>query len=1257
MSQFVQIQDTEFQEHESIERSVQERLQNIYGDASFREFVDVLCRFSRKFDSMGQEPTSDKDFKGMRPQITLSSSTLDESWALRDISRYSFTLDGWRMQLLVRLHTEVHIRDEPIRSLTPYYFRTLETHNLLLAGENVARTIFWFNDDTSQSATEEFLDAFKTDIASTYNWGGNEITTNIAMALISSSLKSIDPNSHIAGLVTQLYRWIVKVVVNRELSSATARLKAVMLLREVSEFDIEYGKEAKSESRAGVLLIKLLRDLDVRVKFDLANHVKSTFLHFPLVDQIDVYRDIVDNLESDETYSEGFALRAYTLMQLAFASDDIRRAAMVNLLELGKFVSSKLTVHSCFVFLAEHLYRGQLADLFFQNSSQFLCSWIDFEEKIFEFPFHAFGFPDFEFWSASVKDELIAQLVNANRWDDAITIFRASNHFEDTLLSCLPRIVSYHYLHTAELSEMNGIDSAGSIPERCKAVLGADLYVSTLTSRFALSLAIMVERMDDKTLSVEAFDSLGLSTASATLSAIALPDPGPTYPQPSQPSFAIRNVLTAVESLRRALHISSSQVWTASNTVFVLRQLFDKGIVVSDTTVALCFLRRIVFVLCLARDVISDGYPLEMLFFNLRAFLAHSSLVHASTMQIVKAIFGLGTKFLSGHPDRLRHIVASLLPHFHSLHSTSHKDDDFTSEDYGWLKTFIQTVLPGDSSLHAMTSLLGILNKYHKADAKSVGQIVEDVILEDESLWAESDLYSFSLRLLSFESDVFLEPLSTLTHLVPHFLSSDRYLMDPPTSKRWLGVALGRISRDATFLRPENRTKKVGHRSQKTGDLSNSSSFAVLSEVLRFMRSDSSIAGLLEQALRNVSSLSPFRIPSKFGVDQFIVRSLSSPHIECKSYFHDSLAFPPPSKLDAWTKLDQRFVDWQKSLARSVALHLPNQFFKFLVPAIDASLDFCRVVFPYLIDEYCCQNEYDGSITMIFNNILRVGDTIDRDYSRLVIRLILFLREREPKTHSLKRQALVDDIDYLHAANAAVACNMYKTSLMFLEIAGKQEMSSSQQFAEQILSEVYRNVDDPDMTYALSKGINRSWNQLLDVYKLHHDRERVHELRRARLRGKVELGITPSFEDDDLRAVADLIRQNGFPLKAEGTTLSLNTSGGEDSSVSLYRSAWRLGNWDLPPTARSQETDTLLYTVLFHLVHANPLETFFPVLDSAIVQVVDRLSSEFNSAVHSKSTFCLSMLADLADLFSNSQPTMVARHWMNQILQDACYGR
>lgn len=255
---------------------------------------------------------------------------------------------------------------------------------------------------------------------------------------------------------------------------------------------------------------------------------------------------------------------------------------------------------------------------------------------------------------------------------------------------------------------------------------------------------------------------------------------------------------------------------------------------------------------------------------------------------------------------------------------------------------------------------------------------------------------------------------------------------------------------------------------------------------------------------------------------------------------------------------------------------------------------------------------------------------------------------------------MVDDIDYLHASNAAVGCNMYKTALMFLEISGKQSiLSSQQQLSDSVLSAIYRNIDDPDMTYALSQNIDRSWNQLLDVFKLHHDREMIGGLRQARLRGKVELGISPSPDDDDLRAVADMVRQNGFPLRSE-TISGVSRSNVEDeqSSVGLYKSAWRLGIWELPPIVTSGDTDTLIYTVLFHLGHATNTDQFFPILNSAIVQLVDRLSLGFDSTENAKAASCLSMFGDITQLLSNSKTMIVAgRDWTSQILRHARYGR
>jgi hypothetical protein len=561
--------------------------------------------------------------------------------------------------------------------------------------------------------------------------------------------------------------------------------------------------------------------------------------------------------------------------------------------------------------------------------------------------------------------------------------------------------------------------------------------------------------------------------------------------------------------------------------------------------------------------------------------------------------------------------------------------------------------------LFATARLLQLLNKSHIQHQLSASQIIEQIIIEDEPIWSGSGLRYFALQLLSKESTVFLEPLPTLRLLVAHFLTPNSAQIYSAEQKLWLGLALGRISNEAPFYRAEYKsTPAVGGNHD---NVAISSTNAVLTEMFQVMRSEGKISGLLEQALRDLTSDSTFKISPSFGADQLVLKYLKSPYVPMgvSVRIQRFLSLPPPSDILAWTTWNRDFATWHKALACSIAQDLPNnKLYATLVSSIDMSMGFCQSVFPYLVDEYRSQRR-DGSLARIFNALLEASRAIDHEYLRLVIHTILFVRERPAVATKKKVEPLVDEINYLHAANAAVACRMYKTALMFLEIFEKRSSGSDAQFADQILSEIYRNIDDPDLTYALSQGVSRTWGQLLDVYQLHHDRGGVNGLRRARLRAKIELGATPAGDDDDLLAVADLVRQSGFSLN------SLDISGGagnenqeRTSTASLYRSAWRLGNWDLPPSTRSWEPNKLIYSVLYQLTQKSIANDFFPVLQCSIIQLVDKLTVGVSSPENTNAVICLSMFADLSDLFSGSKSMITAgRGWAKQILRHAEYGR
>jgi hypothetical protein len=773
-------------------------------------------------------------------------------------------------------------------------------------------------------------------------------------------------------------------------------------------------------------------------------------------------------------------------------------------------------------------------------------------------------------------------------------------------------------------------------------------------------MSIMVQRLDDKTLSTEAFVAAGLRSSAIIFSSLGLPDPGPAYPDPPQPFFSTQRVLAALKGLRDLLGMSLQRMWSSAHVALVVRDLISNATTTSDTTVSLSCIRRIAFILCIAPDAMLVGYPFEMLVNGLNELAGRESICHEATT-IIKYVFSLVSKHTSTNPQRIRYMATILISAMEELSRTSVllTTKELIADVYDWLETLLQTVFPGHVVLRSTVQLLHTLTNSCFANNITACQVMENLITEDEVLWGDWKLRQFSLHFLSKFSNPTSETLSTIRPVVAHLLTPFNALIKPeyPTeSKIWLGVALGRVSLDSQFHQPEYRSALMA---SKTYDSVGSTDLCppeVMVEVVCCTRLNSKIAGLLEEGLRALPADTAFRLPSWFNGDGDIIKHLSSPNVKSPPRL-TALGTPSLSDVNWWVVPDKDFTSWYKKFATSIALRLPNTFFSNFVPALNASIEFCESIFPYLIDEYRRQPRYDGSITKIFNSILNNFRNYDLAYLRLVIRNILFLRERSSKSVKSKKIPLVDEVDYLHASKAAVACTMSKTALMFLEIANVSHTKEPE--LERLLSEIYCGLEDPDLTYALSQGVTRSWNQLLHVFELHHDRKAVQDLRRARLRGKMELGTDPSGTDDDLLAVADQIRQNGFPLNA------VNVINGGDNEIlsqasvtNLYKSAWRLGIWDLPPLTTANESDPLIYTVLYQLMESSVTDPFFNILNSSITRAFDQLVNSQSPAEISSMINCLNMLADIFLVFSGPDTCVVSgREWARKILTQAEYGR
>jgi serine-protein kinase ATM len=1187
----------------------------------------------------------DQGFKPSISRLPVSSVELEENWASRDISRFDSVVQPWRIRLSRHLYYTLH-GDVGFSS---WLLDTISqsTSVFIVVAQEVMRPF----DKFSESAVD-LIQRFKTQIASTYDWGGNELTMNAAMSLILAylhALKEPSTESELHNAILQLYRWIVKVVINRELSSSTARLSAARLLQKISSINHKLGDDEKRDTALDSQ-IKLLRDVDMEVRFWAADSAAIIFLSFPVSSRVSAYREIVDCLETDELHSEAFAMRAYTLMQLAIASDDIRRAALVNLLELGKFESCKGRVRSCFAYLADRLYLGDPKQLYSENCSQFICSWIDFEEDIFQFPFYVFGFDTFGEWSAFEQSELTSQLINAGLWDDASSVYLPSIRFEELLSICLPQIVG-----DFQLLKVGRPTTSDTTLDRCEAALGSENYRSIVMSNFALSLSIIIERLDDRTLEAAVLESLGYEGASRILTAVEIPRLNANCPDPPQPAFNLQTVILAVENHCRLIGISSREVWSPGNANLVLRRLLDRCRGSFDSTIQRSHLRRIWFVLSLSGVVATEPYVLEMLLFGITE-LAENPAVSRDAFCILKYLCDTNVQKLAKDPSIIRCTTPRLL---HSLQRLKDLPLDFELQTFlerftRWLLDLVNSISRDRADMRATCMLVQAFTNPVMPPPATTGTMIKQLILDDSLLWEMPSILRFALRFLSYTSNICLEPTPILEDLVKFFLKHGDELQHDANSMVWLGSAIGAISK-ASFAQLSEKSSFFPMNFELSASANESTRKSeLISCIIKFGHWHPEVAGALEQSLRRMAAMiRKHELKTIFPASaaRCIVSSyISNPTLQ------PEISFSLLSDVSAWTSGREEFPEWFTSFVCSLARDFDDGFYSCLIDSIIISPSFRRFVFPLLVHEHQIQKPGSRYIVDIFNTLLSLTISLDRPYLRLITDIVLFLRERASKIAPSDPTQLISGIDYFQAARAAISCKMYKAALLFLELSISSGNSKVDASVRQILSDIYSHLQDPDLTSAVIKGIERTWDDLPKVYLLHHQHEGLTDLRRARLRGKIELGFHISQDDDDLLAVSNFVRKDGFPLPATqltGDVSSLPPGASLDGSV--YGSAWRLGIWDLPPLLNSEDIDSMCYSVVHRFLKGAPVNDLLDLVDVSIVRSVKQLIGKPENPLLHVSLRLFSQLRGLFD--DDTEAKDFAMSWGRQIIESAKYGR
>ncbi|TRM65491.1 hypothetical protein BD626DRAFT_567398 [Schizophyllum amplum] len=281
------------------------------------------------------------------------------------------------------------------------------------------------------------------------------------------------------------------------------------------------------------------------------------------------------------------------------------------------------------------------------------------------------------------------------------------------------------------------------------------------------------------------------------------------------------------------------------------------------------------------------------------------------------------------------------------------------------------------------------------------------------------------------------------------------------------------------------------------------------------------------------------------------------------------------------------FKHWMPALTVLLSDHLgqSEKFYAQLTEMLESDVQFAKDVFPVLLhtllhwEQDHARSEglrYRQSLSAYFTEILQ-SDAADLSCKEAIVKAVLHLRHYQPN-HSPQSKTDKPDacgydkwlsIDWLLLSRTALACRMYTTAFLFLELASEYNPASINDGAtEEVLYEIYNHIDEPDGFYAIK---STDLQQFL-LRRVHHEQQwdkafRLHgaAMETAHAAPGDQLGLLRSFHAFGFNGLA----LNALPAFAEQTTTGLS-----------YELGWRTGTWDLPDSAPQESTSASLYFAL-----------------------------------------------------------------------------
>ncbi|GBF60735.1 serine/threonine-protein kinase [Trichophyton mentagrophytes] len=1257
-----------------------------------------LLERGRQSDEINSQPSDtmdvDADFPSQRP-AAMESSLISKIH--RSDSAVSLFPDSASVRIAASIQLmvicKIRLAEEPCLLLDgPLigYLTTL-TETDILVGWKYVIDILKGRPDVSRANACRVIEYFGEKCLESYQLEGCESAICACISLVGCyvNLWTGSERDELFESASELYAWFTDVLLGEGLGSSKVLIRLSDLSEAILRANPSHLKETRQASPR-TTLFRILRDGDLAVKFHISQLIPDIFSRFVLKEHDAILEDVIDRLPQDSTWAEGIALRLYLFAQLASRWHTLLRQSIYRIFETSGNVPTSIPhAKACLQEISVELGLDGPKEVFQLFTPQILYTWMD-KESVTDVPFAVFGYPTLRELLIDIQDEVVGQTAMREKEDDKKAIEACLERtFEDLLCESFYKAEAYSVARDISMPPSQEAGAKGAERGMIN-ILGKEKFFQLSEKYFPQTVATLFGSIDQTEQIQRAFEKRPtfLHALVAWQNIHERSHSTSALPLSQQPCFRARYLLDEIEFLCKRSGFDIETMWTPSLVCFVARTLLDSTHPALGSLHTCSVIRKLKILICVAGQILLYDYPFEMLLRGLSPFLTDFHCAE-DAIGLVWYLIENGKAYLSDNPSFTAGLAVSILAslreflsapqasttqraHFKATLAKAH-------EFHLWFSDFLKTYSPsaeystldGPSTeslrriIHASQNIQlvgnGIKGTY---ESELILELLGDKISGRNLLTAHtsnlvlSQLCGSFQRPDTFRDDVLGEDAVAASHAMTLWSSVENRTLGK-SFRLWLARVLGRAYAATGVVDPSFRKEQKSEFLDYSRDgFLSGSKIAILRILCDSLSNSSGPAGLAERTLQMILN-NITRDPQIDECMQIIPPTLLKA-LTWEPYQCPMLVFPTSAMAHFLSLPQQDAINTASGFAQHLALFLCNQVTNDAVigalPKIIFEVpSFAVQLLPYILHDVLL-SEIDSNqktrteVSELFKETLQNSNDPILPHIRLIITCILYLRRQPlPRENTMNERNGWLDIDFMLAATAASRCQMYKTSLLFLEICHSQAVGASRRSSTvappestELLHRIFKNIDDPDSFYGIQQ------DQSLDAVlkKLEHESSGLKNLffQSANFDTDLKLGrsiddggafeMIKAFNYTNLQGLSSAMFHSCTPTCASNEAFDYMLS------TNIY-----LQQWDIPVPTTTSPTGTLFKS----LQALNSLEDRIQIiksLDDCFLEIIDRLNQGNQSLSSLKSSMTvLGILTEIDEIIMSDNSSHLQEAW------------